>query len=141
MRVLVDTPIWSAALRRGDGQAKVFREEMTKLVNQGVVEIIGPIRQELLSGIKEQLQFEKVRDRLRRFVDVPITVEDYEEAASYYNQCRSKGVQGSSTDFVICAIAARHDLAIFTDDRDFDGYSKLLPIRLYRLHQSGDQQQ
>jgi predicted nucleic acid-binding protein len=64
-------------------------------------------------------------------------VEDYEEAASYYNRCRSKGIQGSSTDYLICAIATRHDLAIFTDDRDFGRYSKLLPIRLYRFSQTG----
>jgi predicted nucleic acid-binding protein len=137
VRVLVDTPLWSAALRRGEKQATVLREEMTKLVDQGLVEIIGPIRQELLSGIKDQSQFEKVRDRLRVFIDVPITVEDYEEAAKYYNRCRSKGIQGSSTDYLICAIAARHNLAIFTNDRDFDHYSKLLPIRLYRSYQTG----
>lgn len=133
MRVLVDTPIWSAALRRGEGRSAQFKQEMTKLVSQGVVELIGPIRQELLSGIREQAQIEAVRERLRRFVDLPITIDDYEEAATYFNKCRSKGIQGSSTDFLICAIAVRHDLAIFTDDRDFDGYRKVLPIRLHAM--------
>lgn len=137
MRVLVDTPVWSAALRRAEVQAAKYREEMTKLVVQGVVEIIGPIRQELLSGIREQPQFERVRDRLRKFVDLPISIEDYEEAASYYNRCRAKGIQGSSTDYLICAVAARHDLAVFTDDRDFNSYQKVLPVRLYSLQQTG----
>jgi predicted nucleic acid-binding protein len=133
VRVLPDTPIWSAALRRRGGAADAYRAEMVRLVNHGVVEIIGPIRQELLSGIREQSQFEQVREHLRRFPDLQITTDDYEEAASFYNRCRSKGIQGSATDFLICAVATQKDLVIFTDDRDFVSYSKVLPIRLYRL--------
>jgi predicted nucleic acid-binding protein len=133
VRVLPDTPIWSAALRRRGGAADAYRAEMVRLVNHGVVEIIGPIRQELLSGIREQSQFEQVREHLRRFPDLQITTDDYEEAASFYNRCRSKGIRGSATDFLICAVATQKDLVIFTDDRDFVSYSKVLPIRLYRL--------
>jgi hypothetical protein len=110
---------------------------MTRLVSQGAVEIIGPIRQELLSGIRDHAQFESVREHLRRFIDIPITTDDYEEAASYYNRCRSKGIQGSSTDFLICAMAVRHDLVIFTDDQDFFGYKKVLPIRFYPTPEIG----
>ncbi len=110
---------------------------MVKLLNHGVVEIIGPIRQELLSGIREQSQFERVREHLRKFPDLQITTDDYEEAASFYNRCRSKGIQGSATDFLICAVATRNDLVIFTDDRDFVNYSKVLPIRLYPLEKIG----
>ena len=40
MRVLPDTPVWSAAFRRGDDVAGSYREEMVKLVNRGLVEII-----------------------------------------------------------------------------------------------------
>jgi predicted nucleic acid-binding protein len=131
VRVLPDTPIWSAAFRRSDGVDGPYREEMLKLVNQGQVEIIGPIRQEILSGIREFAKFEVVRDRLRSFPDLAIETGDYEEAATYYNRCRSKGIQGSFTDFVICAVAVRHELSIFTDDKDFLGYKRVLPIRLY----------
>src|SRR5947199_9265564 len=103
---------------------------MVKLLNHGVVEIIGPIRQELLSGIREHLQFERVREHLRRFPDLQITTDDYEEAASFYNRCRSKGIQGSATDFLICAVAIRTDLVIFTDDRDLVNDGMMPPIRL-----------
>jgi predicted nucleic acid-binding protein len=133
VRVLPDTPIWSAALRRRGSADNAYRAEMVKLLNHGVVEIIGPIRQELLSGIREQLQFEQVREHLRRFPDLQITTDEYEEAASFYNLCRSKGIQGSGTDFLICAVSTQNDLLIFTDDRDFVSYSKVLPIRLYPL--------
>ena len=137
MRVLPDTPVWSAALRRTKRVASGYRAEMVKLLNHGVVEIIGPIRQELLSGIREQSQFERVREHLRKFPDLQITTDDYEEAASFYNRCRSRGIHGSSTDFLICAVATRNDLVIFTDDHDFVNYSKVLPIRLYPLKKIG----
>jgi predicted nucleic acid-binding protein len=109
---------------------------MLRLPNQGTVEIIGPIRQEILSGIRDRLKFEAVRDQLRTFPDLEIGTGDYEEAASYYNRCRSTGIQGSFTDFVICAVAIRHELVIFTDDKDFVGYRKVLPIRLYHFEQN-----
>jgi len=109
---------------------------MLKLVNQGLVEIIGPIRQEILSGIRDRPKFEAVRDRLRSFPDLEIMTGDYEEAAAYYNRCRSKGIQGSFTDFVICAVAARHELEIFTDDKDFLSYKSVLPIRLYGVQRN-----
>ena len=133
MRILPDTPIWSAAFRRGDDAAGIYRDEMLKLVNQGLVEIIGPIRQEILSGIRDRSKFDVVRDRLRAFPDLEIGTGDYEEAAAYYNRCRSKGIQGSFTDFVICAVAIRHELEVFTDDKDFLRYKTVLPIRLYRF--------
>ena len=137
MRVLPDTPIWSAAFRRSDGVTSVYRAQMELLLRDGSVELIGPIRQELLSGIREEANFELIRDRLRVFPDLEIVSTDYEEAASYYNRCRSKGIQGSSTDFLICAVAIRCELAIFTDDRDFYGYQKILPIKLYAHGRKG----
>jgi predicted nucleic acid-binding protein len=133
VRVLPDTPIWSAAFRRGGEAANAYRVELAKLVNQGIVELAGPIRQEILSGIRDSAQFTAVRDRLRAFSDLPIQTGDYEEAAVCYNRCRSAGIQGSFTDFVICAVSLRHELEIFTDDRDFQNYQRILPIRLYRL--------
>lgn len=131
MRVLPDTPVWSAAFRRGDDGAGPYREEMLKLVNQGLVEIIGPIRQEVLSGIRDRSKFEVVRNHLRTFPDLEVGTGDYEEAAAYYNRFRTKGIQGSFTDYLICAATVRHELAIVTDDRDFLVYQTVLPIRLY----------
>lgn len=136
MRILPDTPIWSAALRRGRNAAGSYREEMSRLVNQGIVEIIGPIRQEILSGIRDSAKFAALKARLRSFPDLEIATGDYEEAAACYNRCRSTGIQGSFTDFVICAVAVRHELEIFTDNKDFLRYKKILPIRLYHFEQS-----
>jgi predicted nucleic acid-binding protein len=132
MKVLVDTPIWSLSLRRKVRvESEPTRSELAALVQDSRVAIIGPIRQEILSGIKERSQFDRLRDHLRAFVDTQIVAEDYEDAASFFNLCRSRGIQGSNTDFLICAIAARNDYSIFTTDDDFAGYARVLPIKLH----------
>jgi len=132
MKVLVDTPIWSLALRRRvRSENAATTSELAALVEDGRVAIIGPIRQELLSGIREHAQFDRLREHLRAFSDIEITGDDYEEAASFYNRCRAKGIQGSNTDFLICAIAVRNDYSIFTTDDDFMNYARVLPIVLH----------
>ena len=132
MKVLVDTPIWSLALRRRnrptDGSATA---ELASIIQDGRVALIGPVRQELLSGIRERAHFEKVQDHLRAFPDTEIMRDDYEQAAAFFNVCRAKGIQGSNTDFLICAIAVRDGFAVFTTDEDFTHFARLLPITLH----------
>lgn len=131
MNVLVDTSVWSLALRRptsaGDGETA----ELVELVREGRVEMIGAIRQEILSGIRAAEQFRKLRDRLRAFADIPLDESDYEEAATCFSRCRAKGLQGSNTDFLMCAVSLRHDLAILTTDKDFDGFARVLGFELH----------
>lgn len=136
MKVLADTPVWSAAFRRAEGQATALRVELEWLVANGAVTIVGPIRQELLSGIRDKAQYEQVRGALRNFPDLALETADFETAAEYFNTCRGKGVQGSLTDFLICAVAARRQLEIFTTDGDFQHYRKHLPITLYASGQA-----
>lgn len=131
MRVLVDTPVWSLALRRArPGPSPVVRELAT-LLQEGRVVLMGPIRQEILSGLKTSEHFERLRGHLQAFPDVHLETADFEEAAVCFNRCRAKGLQGSNTDFLICAVAARRHLAILTTDADFAGFRKVLPLLLH----------
>jgi predicted nucleic acid-binding protein len=97
------------------------------------VAIIGAVRQELLSGVKSTQQFEQLRDHLRAFPDLELESADYEEAASYFNQCQARGIQGSNTDFLICAAAVRRELSIFTTDKDFKHFARVLRLALHEL--------
>jgi hypothetical protein len=95
--------------------------------------MIGPIRQELLSGARPSARFEQLKEDLRFYPNLPLDEEDDENAANYYSHCRSRGVQGTATDLLICAVAVRHGLRIFTTDSDFDSYALHLPIVLHQL--------
>jgi predicted nucleic acid-binding protein len=59
--------------------------------------------------------------------------EDYELAAEYFNTARNKGIQGSNTDFLICAISTRREMPAFTTDKDFIHYQSVLPVRLHEI--------
>lgn len=127
--VLVDTSVWSLVLRRG--QENDEAAVLSDLIDQSRVQMIGLIRQELLSGIKSQQQFKVLKEHLRSFPDLAIETETYELAAQFYNQCRGNGVQGSHIDFLICAVAASNDLEIYTLDQDFQAYAQHLPVHLF----------
>lgn len=135
MKVLVDTSVWSLALRRKAANDKSIRivDELSDLIRDLRVTIIGPIRQELLSGISDAKIFEELKERMAAFVDYIIPTADYELAAEFSNRCRKNGVQGSHIDFLICAAAARNEWEIFAEDKDFQNYKKYLPIKLYKI--------
>ncbi len=136
MRVLVDTSMWSLALRRNTPQTNPETIELRRLIALHATEIIGAIRQEVLSGVRNQAQFDRLESHLAAFPDMPLAIEDYVTAAKFYNLCRSRGIQGSNTDFLICAAAARRDLAILTPDRDFLRFAKCLPVNLHKISRS-----
>jgi len=133
--VLVDTPVWSLALRRRPDHLSVPERQLTKalaeLIKEGRVQMLGAIRQELFSGIREESQFRKLRDYLRAFREPALEMADYEDAAHMSNQCRARGIAGSAVDFLICAAAHRRGWAIFTTDQDFQNYAAVLGLRLY----------
>ncbi len=135
MMVLVDTPVWSLALRRRpehlSNQEQQLTQALAELIREGRVQILGPVRQELLSGIREEAQFRKLRDYLRAFPEHPLEALDYEEAAHMNNRCRTRGIAGSAVDYLICAAAHRRRWSILTTDRDFQNYASVLPLRLH----------
>ena len=135
MKVLVDTPIWSFAFRRSSNAEKSCPkrvvEELIELIREDRAVLIGPVRQEVLSGISNQKQFELLREKLKPFEDLAITTGDYELAADFNNQCRRKGIQGSHIDFLICAVASGNGIPIFTTDNDFSLYAKHIDIIRY----------
>ena len=133
MRVVVDTPVWSLALRRHSPPGHGHVAELTHLIREGRVGIVGPIRQEILSGIRDRPVFERLRDHLQGFPDEVLVTGDYERAAEHFNACRAKGLQGSNTDFLLCAVAERRAWPILTTDLDFARYAQFLPIRLHVL--------
>lgn len=136
--ILIDTSIWSLALRRrrGDLNAAERRhvQEWQRLVREGLVTLIGPIRQELLSGVRGDEAWERLRHALRPFPDLPLATADYERAAHFFNRCRARGVAGSSVDLLICSASARHDAPIYTTDADFSRYAAVLGVQLHLPH-------
>ena len=135
MNVLVDTSVWSTALRRKSEHLSTAERsivtELSELIREGRARIIGLVRQELLSGIRTTAQYESLRQRLRSFPDEPIETSDHEEAAQAGNKCRGKGIAVSIVDVLLCAVVMKREWAIFTTDPDFTNYAKVLPLAIH----------
>ena len=133
MKVIVDTSVWSLALRRNKVQENKYVEELEELIKEVRAQLIGPVRQELLNGIRSEKQFRVLKKHLRAFKNLDIETEDYELASEYFNKARKNGIQGSNTDFLLCAISTRLRMPIFTTDKDFLNFQSVLPIELHRI--------
>lgn len=131
MSVIVDTSVWSLALRRKtppDSSPAVTL--LRDLITDDQVVLLGAIRQESLSGVRSSEQFTRLRDYLRALRDLELVPEDYELAAEFFNTCRNNGIQGSNTNFLICAVAHRRSYNILTTDKDFQSFQAQIPVFL-----------
>jgi predicted nucleic acid-binding protein len=137
VNVLVDTSMWSLAFRRKakglNKWERLLAGELGELIRDGRTRILGPIRQELLSGIRTDTQFERLRTTLAVFPDEPVSTADYEAAAKTANDCISKGIAVSVVDMLICAVAIERGMSNFTTDPDFPRYSRILPLQLHTI--------
>jgi hypothetical protein len=72
VKAIVDTSVWSLALRRQRQPLSLEADELAELIREGRAIIIGPVRQELLSGVKGTAAFQNLRQYLRAFPDCSV---------------------------------------------------------------------
>lgn len=135
--VLVDTPIWSLSLRRRTIDLSPSERRLTqalyRLIQRHEVQLLGVTRLEVLSGLRDDSQFQRIRAHLRGFPNVESDIDDYEQAARISNLCRRRGVADSSVDVLLCAVSLHRGWEIFTTDRDFIHYAQIVPLKLYEV--------
>ena len=136
MSVLVDTSVWSLLFRRERQQLNPEElrtlQSLRDLVEGKRAKVIGPVRQELLSGIKSTLQRELLQHRFRDFEDEVLITDDYETAAEISCKCRAKGITVGSIDALLCSVAVLRSWQVFTRDGDFGLFAKAVPVQFYR---------
>lgn len=110
----------SAAEKRAQAGSIEDQQMLTQLreaIQDRRAAIIGPIRQEILSGIRDKAQFSNIQELLDPFRDEEIAAGDYVEAARCFNLCREKGIECGPVDILICAVAIRMRYDILTSDK------------------------
>ena len=121
MKVIVDTCVWSLSLRcRNAALISEGERQMLAQLREAIqgrrAAIAGPIRQEILSGIRDRAQFVRTEGLLDPFLDEETVPGDYVEAARLFNLCQDHGVQCGPVDILLCAIAVRKHYGILTSD-------------------------
>lgn len=125
MKVIVDTSVWSLALRRAKPPSSPQLKKLQILLDKGErIFLLGIILQELLQGISEPAQAKKVTDYFSYMPLIEPQKDDYVQAAHIYTICRKKGVQASTIDFLIAALAIRNECHLLTSDKDFEHIAK-----------------
>ena len=131
MRVLVDTSVWSLALRKKGPANHPGVEKLSLLLNEGEdIFITGTILQEILQAFRDARTLKTVVSHLDPIPLLPLDRTDFVEAAAIHRQCASNGITTSTTDCQIAEAAIRHDCLLLTADRDFLSIARHTDLKL-----------
>ena len=132
MMLLVDTSVWSLALRRDVAvtQPEVRHLEQALLGAQTVV-TTGLVLQELLQGFSGPKARPQIIDRFSSLPLVQPDRQDHIDAAALRTTCRRGGVQLGTIDALIAQICIRHQLTLLTTDQDFTHAGRHCPLRIW----------
>lgn len=129
--VLVDTSVWIDLLKGRDTKEVEKLEGL--LSDETDIFITGLIVQEVLTGVKDKKDREKVRKELERFILINPTLETHIQAAEIFDGCRKKGFTiRSIIDCLIASLALEYELAVLEKDKDYSFISKVFPLKSFR---------
>lgn len=131
MTVLVDTSVWSLALRRDSPPNSSAVAGLTKALESDLVVTTGLIVQELLQGFLPERTQTEIRSRFSALPAVQPTRDDHMAAADLRNACRRAGVQLGTIDALIAQLCIAHDLELLSTDSDFVHAARHSRLRLW----------
>lgn len=133
MKILVDTSIWSLALRRQTDVANPEAIVLKTFIEQGEdIYLLGIVLQEVLQGIKNPKDFHALKEYFEAFPLIELTREDYIKAAELKNYLTKKGKQASTINALIASVAISYDCYLFTTDEDFVHIAKYSKLKLFK---------
>lgn len=131
--IVVDTSVWSHALRRASEPDPPHPAValLRRLIEQDAdLCIPGVVLQELLSGVRHEAQFRRLRRVLHTFPVVLATEEAHVAAAQLFNACRSGGVAATAIDCLIAATATQAEAKLLAIDGDYEHMARVVPLEL-----------
>jgi hypothetical protein len=131
MTVLVDTSVWSLALRRDHTAGIPAVAHLTMALESDLVVTTGLILQELLQGFLPERSQSEIRRHLGALPAVQPTRDDHIAAADLRNTCRRAGVQLGTIDALIAQLCITYDLELLSSDHDFIHAARHTPLRLW----------
>ena len=130
MAILVDTSVWSLAMRRDEQPNSPELKILIRALDSGEeIYSTGIILQELLQGFAGAKAVDAI---VERFAAIPMLVPetaDYIQAAELRNKSRRKGVQIGTIDALIAQLSLRYKLSLLTSDKDFKHMSKAVKLK------------
>jgi predicted nucleic acid-binding protein len=132
MTLLVDTSVWSLALRRdAPPDLPETRALRTALAGDDLVMTTGIVLQELLQGAVRDTSRRLITERFRAIALVQPDRDDHVAAADIRNRCRASGVQLGTIDALLAALCIRRDLTLLSTDVDFVHAARHCDLRVW----------
>jgi predicted nucleic acid-binding protein len=133
MSLLVDTSVWSLALRR-DAPPDVpeVRALRHALAGGEIVATTGVILQELLQGVVPERVRTQIIETFAALEYLAPSREDHIAAAGVRHTLRSAGVQVGTIDALIAHLSIAGGHSLLTTDKDFLAASSHVGLRLWR---------
>ena len=132
MTLLVDTSVWSLALRRDAESSEPEVQHLKEaLLGADIVVTTGLVLQELLQGFSGAKASAQIVERFAALPLIQPTREDHIAAAELRNTCRRAGVQVGTIDAIIAQLCVRHELTLLSTDKDFKSAAKYCALRLW----------
>lgn len=132
MTLLVDTSVWSLALRRdgatGSKEVVALREALN---GADAVVTTGLVLQELLQGFSGPKDKESVIERFGTLPLIQPDRQDHIAAAEVRNVCRRSGVQVGTIDALLIQLCGRFELTLLSTDKDFANAAPYVPFKLW----------
>lgn len=132
MTLLVDTSVWSLALRRDATSSEPEVQQLKDaLLGADVVVTTGLVLQELLQGFSGPKASAQI---IERFAALPLLQPDrgdHVSAAELRNTCRRAGIQIGTIDALLAQLCIRHELTLLSTDNDFKLASKHCVLRVW----------
>jgi len=131
--ILVDTSVWIDFLT---GRNSPFRRELHGLIEAGKpIAINAIIFQEILQGVRSDLEFKKLEKYLLNFPCFSFgQIQTFRDAAQIYRTCRQRGKTiRKPVDCLIAAQALAENLVLFHRDRDFDSIALFFPLKIHLI--------
>jgi len=131
LNVLVDTSVWSLALRRDAPPDLPEIHELRRSLDSGSACCTGLVLQELLQGFSMPKANKRI---ISYFSALPLLVPDRDDhihAAGLRNQCRRKGVQTGTIDALLAQLCIRYELTMLTTDRDFHHIASVASLSVW----------
>jgi hypothetical protein len=132
MSYLVDTSVWSLALRRDVPDTTREVAELKRALEAGdEILVTGLVLQELLQGFNRPEGYSQI---VEYFSALPFIIpkrEDYINAADLRNLCRKKGIQAGTIDALLASLCIERDIKILTTDTDFSQIARVSSLAVW----------
>ena len=130
--ILADTSVWIDAL---NGNPSPQAVTLSQLIEENAAIAVCPtIVQEILQGIKEDKDFNAVKNNLQGFILLPADpLEAAYGAAQLYRKLRKQGITiRKANDCLIAWHAIHHDAHLLHIDEDFDQIARHTTLKIFK---------